>query len=530
MSELSLAGADYVVVGGGSAGCVVASRLADGGASVVLLEAGGSDRTRLVRVPGMITLAQTVPRLKKRLDWCDFSVPQRHARDRRIPMLRGRVLGGSGAVNGMLFVRGHREDYDSWAAQGCTGWAYRDVLPAFRRMENWEGGASELRGAGGPIEVTRQRNLSAAGRLFISALSDTLDVPELEDYNATSSDGVGPFQQNVRDGLRYTSSVGYLRAVPPNLRVQTGVTVRRVLISDGRATGVEVTDQSGTRTIRAAQEVVLCAGAIGSPQLLMLSGVGPAGHLRDLGLTVAADLPVGANLHDHVFLPMTFSMPGAGHPGTARHFLSGLARQVLFGGDTWFSRTVLEVVGFVRSSLAEGVPDLQIYTLPWSFPVPNRDTAMRTEDARPAMTVMAALLHPRSRGSLRLVSADPAVAPLIDPAYLAEPVDAEVLLEGAAMVRAVMASRGIAGEVTGSPDMNPDSIRDALPTRVEPMYHYACTCRMGIDERAVVDPQLRVRGVVGLRVADTSVMPAITGGNTNAPAMMIGERCAELMT
>lgn len=528
-------GADYVVVGAGSAGCIVASRLAERGASVVLLEAGRKDNTRLVRVPGMISMVHTVPQLKKMVDWGQYSVPQKHANERRIPMTRGKVLGGSSSINGMLFVRGNRGNFDSWAAEGCDGWSYDDVLPAYKRLENWEGGASEVRGAGGPIEVTRQKDLTPASQLFIEAVADTLGVPKIDDYNGPSQEGVSIFQQSVRGGLRYSAARGYLtNRARPNLRVETGAMVSRVRIEHGRAVGVEVVDKTGSRLIRAAEEVVVSAGVIGSPQLLMLSGIGPAGHLRDIGIDVEADLPVGQNLHDHLFVPMTFLMRNAIHRGTPLHFLSGIVGEAT-RGDGWFGRTVFEAAGFVRTSFADDIPDLQIHALPWSYPVPNQDLPVRHKvDTRPALTIFPTLIYPKSRGELRLASADPLAAPLIDPGYLDDPADADLLMEGIAMIREVMANKLIAGSVGGEftpGDALADetALRRELPNRVHSVYHPVGTCRMGVDERAVVDPQLRVRGIDGLRVADASIMPSITGGNTNAPSMMIGEQCAALI-
>ncbi|GAA5112220.1 GMC family oxidoreductase [Haloechinothrix salitolerans] len=526
--------ADYVVVGAGSAGCAVASRLAEHGASVVLIEAGGPDKSRFVRVPGMIAPMHSVPQLKKRFDWGFSTVPQKHALERQIPSTRGKVLGGSSSVNGMLFVRGNRADYDGWAAEGCDGWSYDDVLPSFKRMEDWEEGANELRGAGGPIKVTRQRDLTEASTSFIESLSDTVGVPKLDDYNGAEQEGVSIFQESAADGLRYSSSRGYLGG-NPNLRVLTKAHVTRLTFSGDRVTGVEIAEKSGTRVITASQEVVLAAGVFGSPHLLLLSGIGPAGHLRDMGITVRADLPVGKNLHDHLFVPMSFLMPSAVHRGTALHFASGVLTEML-RGDSWFGRTVFEAVGFVRSSRATDRPDIQFHTLPWSYPVPNQDApVIHRPDKRPALTVLPTLIYPQSRGEVRLASSDPTAAPLIDPAYLAEPADADLLIEGIQLTREIMANKLIAGDVRaefspGDAFRDETSLRRELPNRVHSVYHPVGTCRMGADERAVVDPQLRVRGIEGLRVADASIMPTVTGGNTNAPAMMIGERCAELMT
>jgi choline dehydrogenase-like flavoprotein len=262
--------------------------------------------------------------------------------------------------------------------------------------------------------------------------------------------------------------------------------------------------------------------------------VGPAGHLRDHGIEVHADLPVGDNLHDHMFVPMTYLTEDAVNRGTTPYFAKGVLREYT-RGDTWLARTVFEAVGFVRSSAATNVPDLQIHALPWSYPFPNQDAPVRHKvDKRPALTIMPTLIYPKSRGTVRLASADPTAAPLLDPAYLAEQADRDLLLEGIALVREVMADRAIAPRITAELSPGPEfddprAMFGELPNRATTVYHPVGSCRMGVDERAVVDPQLRVRGVDGLRVADTAVMPSITGGNTNAPAMMIGERCAELM-
>ena len=329
--------ADYVIAGAGSAGCVLARRLAESGASVILLEAGGPDRTRLVRKPGMIAIFHNVPALKKRLDWGYYTAPQTAALGRRLPQPRGWVLGGSGSINGMLFVRGHRKNYDDWAAAGCGGWSYPDVLRSFKRMEDWEDGASDVRGAGGPIRVTRQKDLTPASQAFIEALAVTAGVKKIDDYNGESQEGAAVFQQNASGGLRYSSSVGYLdQHGLPNLTITTRARITRILIENGRATGAEIVTEDGPGTIRATREVILCAGVYGSAQLLLLSGVGPAAHLRDHGIAVTADLPVGRNLHDHMFVPMTYCMTSARNRGTTPYFVGGMVREAI-RGDTWMA-------------------------------------------------------------------------------------------------------------------------------------------------------------------------------------------------
>ncbi len=526
---------DYIVVGAGSAGCVVAGRLSEDPASTVLLiEAGGTDRTQFCTKPGMISIVHTVPEVKKKFDWGYYTTPRAETLDRKIPTVRGKVLGGSSAINGMLFVRGHRANFDSWAADGCEGWSFADVLPAFKRMECFEDGESDLRGGGGPVHVTRQTYSNPISERFAEAVQETCDVPWLEDYNGEHMHGVGQVQQSARDGRRYSTSEAYVHPARNrrNLDVLTGVTVLGVQLDGDRATGVYVADGDGQRrTIGAAQEVVLSAGVIGSAQILQLSGIGPADHLSSVGVAPVVDLPVGYNLHDHLFFPLVYLAPRARHRGTPGYFFAGMAKEYVFGG-TWFGRTVFETMAFLKADPSAPIPDLQVHSLPWAYPAPNQDAPVRpTVDTRAAITVQPTLIYPKSRGEVLIKSADPLAAPHIDPRYLSDPADFDHLVRGIELCRDVMNSGAIAGELNGELEPGPSfkdeaALRKELPNRICTVYHPVGTCRMGEDERAVVDSRLRVRGIRGLRVADASIMPTITGGNTNAPAIMIGERCA----
>ncbi len=527
--------ADYVVVGSGSAGSACAARLAESGARVILLEAGKSDDQFLVKKPGMIGPMHSVPQIKKTVDWGYYTTPQEHALDRRIPQTRGKVVGGSSSVNGMLWVRGNRANYDAWAAEGCTGWGADDVNAVYRRIEDFEDGADEYRGAGGPIKVTRHTCPVEPSIQFNQATADTLGVKILRDYNGESQEGASMFQQSVSGGLRYSSSRGYLHErVAPGPELQTEVHVAQVLVDRGRATGVEVIDADGSRrTIRAGREVILAAGVFGSPQLLMLSGIGPSAHLAEHGIDVLADLPVGDNLHDHLFVPTTWHVPSAKHRGTPWHFARGLAQE-LTRGNSYLANTVFESVAFVRTSQATDVPDLQLHVLPWAYPSPNQDAPVRHKvDPRACLTVMSTLIYPKSRGTVRLASSDPTAAPLIDFNYLAEPADRELLAEGVEMIREIMGSAAFGGAVKSEVHMGAGiagaALRDEVSNRATTVYHGVGSCRMGVDERAVVDPDLKVRGIEGLRVADASIMPSIIGGNTNAPSIMIGDKAAELV-
>lgn len=535
-SQPQVSEAEYVVVGAGSAGCAVAGRLADAGHSVVLLEAGGPDTSMMFKTPGMIAMIHAEPKLKAKFDWGFYHVPQANLNNRKVPATRGRLMGGSSSVNGMIFVRGNRADFDSWADEGNKGWSYDDVLATYKKLESWEGGASDYRGSGGPVQVIENHHITDAAKAFVTAGQEALGVDRTPDYNGAEQSGMHVIQENTSNGVRFSASRAYVTEnTSPGLSVTTGATAARVVIEGGRATGVEVIEGGARRTIRATKEVIVSAGAYGSPHLLQLSGIGHPDHLGQFGITVHADLPVGDNLHDHLFVPTTWHVDNSPNKGNAFYFGKGIVKERLQKGRTFMAHSVFESGAFVSTSHAPaGLPDMQLLALPWSYPAPNQDAPVRMKsDQRPSWSVFSTLIQPKSRGTLRLASADPMVAPLIDPQFLAEPDDLAVLREGLDMIRETMSHPSIARHVKGEYEPGPaysgDRLTDEIRNRATTVYHPVGSCRMGVDERAVVDPELKVRGIDGLRVADASIMPTIIRGNTNAPSIMIGEKCAELI-
>jgi choline dehydrogenase len=460
-------------------------------------------------------------------------------RGRQLPQSHGRVLGGGSVINGMAFVRGNRQNYDDWAADGATGWGFADVLPAFRRLESFEDGPSDLRGGDGPIAVERATGLANITESYMAALAATAGVGMNDDYNGAQQAGVAPIQQSAYAGRRVGTDRGYLWDAPPNLRVLTGATATQIEVQDGRATGVELVASRNRRpigTARASREVIISAGSLGSPRLLMLSGIGPAAHLREHGIKVRADLPVGENLHDHLFVPMSFHARG-GRSASPLSFAGAAVRECARPRSTYLAHTLFEAVAFVRSGVQTGndVPDLQMFILPMGYPENQDQPGLHLPaDSSLSLTLMPTMIYPESRGTVRLASTDPFTAPLIDPHYLAEPRDLATLVAGIELVRETLSHKAIRREVRrevlpGS-DKKGAELAEFVRRNASGVYHPVGTCRMGTDERAVVDPELRVRGVEGLRVADASIMPSIVGGNTNAASMMIGERAAELIS
>lgn len=527
---------DYVIIGAGSAGCAIAARLAeDGKTRVLLLEAGGTDKTQWIRKPGMIALVHQIAQLKKKFDWGYKTVPQKHMNDRQLQYTRGRVLGGSSAVNGMLYLRGNRANYDSWEREGNKGWGYEDVLAMYKRLEAHQDGASEHHGGTGPIRISKHDDVDPLSHRFMEAVSDVCGVPVLDDFNGASQEGASLFQMSAAGGLRYSTSIGYLAPLAgrTNLTVESGALVERIVVEGGRAKAVQYVAGNERKTANADAEIILSAGAVGSPQILMLSGIGPAAQLAQHGIPVVQDLPVGENFHDHLFVPVNFHTPSARNSSNPFGFLATIAKEYTVGG-TWFAKTFFEAGAFVRINGSE-IPNLQIHSMPWAYPQPNQDGPGFTPvDSERSFSVLPTLIYPKSRGTVRLASKDPAAAPLIDPNYLAEPEDMQHMVDGIRKVREIMRSPKIAKFVKqeahpGAASESDEQLRAEVRLRGTSVYHPVGSCRMGVDDRAVVGPDLRVRGVQGLRVADASIMPSIIGGNTNAPCIMIGEKCAALI-
>jgi choline dehydrogenase-like flavoprotein len=515
---------DFIVVGAGPAGCAVAARLADapGRPSVCLIETGPATPSWLSRVP--MGIAALVP-LRGRHNYAYQTVPQTALDGRRGYVPRGRGVGGSSLINAMICTRGQPQDYDGWAALGCTGWSWRDVLPVFRRIEDNTRGADDWHGTGGPLPVSDLRSPNPFSRAFVEAAVQC-GYPRNHDFNGPRQEGVGLYQVFQRAGRRVDAGSAYLGGTPrPNLRILAGAPASRILVEQGRASGVLVAG----RRLRARREVIVCAGAIGSPQLLMLSGIGPAAHLRERSIAVLHEAPdVGAHLQDHVDYVANLRVRARSLFGTNPATLARLAGSVgayRRRGEGMLTSNAAEAGGFIRSRPQIERPDLQLH-----FCVGMVDDHNRRMHLASGLALHVCVLRPASRGRVRLGGADVADAPLIDPGFLTAPQDMDLLLEGARIVRRILAAPALAAyggrPLHGTGDEDDEGLRSLIRAHADTIYHPAGTCRMGADARAVVDPRLRVRGVRGLRVADASIMPTLVSGNTEAPSAMIGEMAA----
>jgi len=521
---------DYIIVGGGSAGCVLARRLTeDPDVRVTLLEAGGSDDTVLVKCPaGVAAILPTRIR-----NWAYRTVPQRGLNGRCGYQPRGRVLGGSSAINAMIYTRGQPEDYDTWAAQGCPGWSWNDVLPYFLRAENREAGANALHATGGPLNVARLRSPNAVGKAFLEAASE-IGLPKNDDFNGPVQEGIGEYEVTQANGERCSAARAYLAPAlgRPNLEVLTEAHATRVVFEGRKAVGVAFRHRGRSRELGARREIVLAGGAFASPQLLLLSGVGPASQLRALGIEVVHDLPgVGSNLHDHIDFVFVTKSPSTVPLGFS---LAGGIKLLRGIGEWRRSRTGMlttnfaETGGFLRSDPSVARPDIQLH-----FVIGIVDDHNRRLHLGHGYSCHVCVLRPKSRGTVRLASADAFAAPLIDPNFLAQDEDLETLVRGYKIAKRVLEAPAFAPyrgrELYTDRVRTDDEIRAVIRARADTVYHPAGTCRMGTDENAVVDPALRVRGLEGLRVADASIMPNVVSGNTNAPTIMIGEKAADLI-
>ncbi len=518
---------DIIVIGGGSAGSAVAGRLAQAGKSVCLLEAGGRNAGVKVTMPGMLAVPNPAS------NYMYETVPQKGLNGRPGYQPRGKGLGGSSAINAMIYIRGNRWDYDNWAALGCDGWAYDDVLPYFRKSERNVRGADAYHGGDGPLWVSDQKYLNPASYAFVEAAAQ-LQLPRNADFNDDRQDGFGIYQVTQKDGERWSASRAYVEPLRKSryLDVRIGVTVQRIVIENGRATGVTYSAEDRSRTVTARGGVVLSAGAFNSPQILMLSGIGPAAHLQDHGIAVLADKPaVGSDLQDHIDYVSSWKTQSKDLIGNS---LTGTLRMVKGMLKHRRSKTGVmttpyaEAGGFWTVMDDAPAPDVQ-----WHFVPAMLEDHGRTKVSGHGFSLHACVLRPASRGTVRLDSRDASHAPRIDPNFLADDRDMAVLRKGVRLSHRIAASPSLAKydpQDRYPIDLDDDAQLDKLiRSRADTVYHPVGTCRMGADDAAVVDPRLKSREVAGLWVADASVMPRLISGNTNAPAIMIGERCAEFV-
>jgi choline dehydrogenase-like flavoprotein len=517
--------ADIVVIGCGSGGSAAAGRLSeDGRYSVAVLEAGGRNTGLRTIMPGMM------PFQTERTSYRFETVPQPGLDGRRGYQPRGKGMGGSSAVNAMLYIRGHPQDYDEWAALGCPGWSWDEVLPWFRRSEHNVRGADEWHGADGPLWVSEQDHAHKGSHAFLAAAAN-LQIPLNPDFNGPAQDGVGIYQVTQRNGERWTAARAYLGEARrrENLTIVTEAIAERVLFEDGRVWGVAYQRDGEARIIRARRAVVMAGGAFQTPQLLMLSGIGPGEHLREHGLAVRIDRPaVGSDLQDHIDYVAAFETRGSFFLG---HSLAGSLKGMgsmlrwLLTRKGGMTSPYAEAGGFLRTDPALERPDVQLH-----FLIAIVEDHGRTKVKGHGFSCHACVLRPESRGTVRLQSLDPGVAPLIDPAFLSDPRDLEVLKRGVRAMYRILQTPPISdykGRDRYPIDLGDDGALERLiRARADTVYHPVGTARMGSDADAVCDPRLKVRGVEGLYIADASVMPRLVGGNTNAPSIMIGERCA----
>lgn len=522
---------DYIIVGGGSSGCVLANRLTeDPGCRVLLLEAGGRDSNPYIHMPVGFAKMTTGP-----LTWGLVTVPQKHANNREIAYAQGRVIGGGSSINAEIYTRGHPSDYDRWAnEEGAPGWSFRDVQPYFLRAEGNDTLAGEWHNTEGPLGVSNIAAPQKMSQVFVQACQQ-YGMSYNPDFNGAEQAGTSIYQTTIRNARRCSAAVAYLRPIKDrrNLTIRTGCQVSRVAIEKGRATGVRSWQNGTETTIIAEREVLVASGAIGSPKLMMLSGIGPADHLKSLGIAVEADAPgVGENLTDHYGIDIVYELGGpySLDKYNKPHWMAWAGLQYLFFKSGPVASNVVEGGAFWYSDRKLPRPDLQFHFLCGA----GVEAGVPTVPSGSGLTLNSYTLRPKSRGSVRLRSANYTDKPLVDPNFLAEPDDLKTSVEGVRISREVMHqpafTKYVKREHFPGTEVKTQADFEAYARQYgRTSYHPVGTCRMGSDARAVVDPQLRVRGIEGLRICDSSVMPSLIGSNTNAPTIMIGEKAADLI-